>query len=69
MSISGGTQEKSNPFENIEKTFSNSDIREVYKFVKVLGGGHFGTVRLAYPHSDPSKYYAVKSVMRSHVKP
>jgi calcium-dependent protein kinase len=41
----------------------------VYKFVRVLGGGHFGTVRLAYLHSDPDKYYAVKSVMRSHVKP
>lgn len=58
----------SNPFSNIEKTFSNTDIRDVYKFVRVLGGGHFGTVRLAYLHSDPDKHFAVKSVMRSHVK-
>ena len=33
-------------FEGIAKKFSTADIRTVYKFEKLLGGGHFGTVRL-----------------------
>lgn len=67
-STSGTTHQEAN-FSNIEKTYSTSDIRHVYKFVKVLGGGHFGTVRLAYLLSNPDKFFAVKSIMRSYVKP
>lgn len=44
-----------NVFENIETTFSTTDIRTVYKFKKLIGGGHFGTVRIAYRKTDPEK--------------
>ena len=40
-------------FKNVKKEFSEDDIRATYKFHKVIGGGHFGTVRLASPKNDP----------------
>jgi hypothetical protein len=40
-------------FATISKEFSTTDIRTVYKFVDVVGGGHFGTVRRVHPKSDP----------------
>lgn len=48
-------EENKNAFENIETTFSTTDIRTVYKFKKLIGGGHFGTVRVAYRKTDPEK--------------
>ena len=40
------------------------DIRKEFKFLKPLGGGHFGTVRRAYRRSDkePYHYFAIKSI-------
>ena len=44
------------------------DIRKVYKFKDVLGGGHFGSVRVAYRRDEePRKYYAVKSISKSNI--
>lgn len=44
------------------------DIRKVYKFKDVLGGGHFGSVRVAYKKDqEPRKYYAVKSISKKHL--
>jgi len=41
----------------------------VYKFEKLLGGGHFGTVRLAHRISDPHvAKYAVKSILKENIK-
>ena len=34
----------------------------------MIGGGHFGTVRLAHRISDPSNKYAVKSILRQNIK-
>ena len=51
-------------FKKIKDQFSNFDIRKVYKFQKMIGGGHFGTVRLAHRISDPSNKYAVKCILR-----
>jgi hypothetical protein len=34
----------------------------------MLGGGHYGTVRLASPKSDPELMYAVKSILRQDIK-
>ncbi len=45
----------------------NEDIRKVYKFKKVLGGGHFGSVRIAYKKTDPNKFYAVKSIKKQNL--
>ena len=44
------------------------DIRKIYKFKKLIGGGNFGTVRLAHSISDPKNLYAVKSILRSNIK-
>ena len=40
------------------------DIRREYKFLKPLGGGHFGTVRKAHRRSEkePYQYFAIKSI-------
>jgi len=38
------------------------------KFEKLIGGGHFGTVRLANRISDPNIKYAVKSILRQNIK-
>jgi len=40
------------------------DIREIYKFKDLIGGGHFGTVRSAYRRYEktPHKLYAIKSI-------
>ena len=34
----------------------------------MLGGGRFGTVRLAPPRSDPELSFAVKSIIREDIK-
>ncbi len=42
------------------------DIRKIYKFKDVLGGGHFGTVRIAYKRSEETKCkYAIKSISKN----
>lgn len=56
-----------NVFSHISQTFSTTDIRTVYKFIKMLGGGHFGTVRLAHPINDPQIKYAIKSILRENI--
>ena len=56
-------------FRKEETTTSFSDIRKIYKFdPKILGSGHFGTVRLASLFSNPSKKYAVKTIFKEKVK-
>lgn len=55
-------------FKNIKDQYSNQDIRNVYKFEKLIGGGHFGTVRLAHRKSDQKIKYAVKSILRQNIK-
>jgi serine/threonine protein kinase len=55
-------------FRNIKDQFSSFDIRKVYKFEKMIGGGHFGTVRLAHRITDPNIKYAVKSILRQNIK-
>lgn len=55
-------------FKYIEETYSTTDIRTVYKFERLIGGGHFGTVRIAHPISDPEKSYAVKSLLRETIR-
>jgi calcium-dependent protein kinase len=43
------------------------DIRKIYKFKEVLGGGHFGTVRIAYKRSEENKRgYAIKSISKKN---
>jgi len=54
-------------FASIYKEFSKTDIRTVYKFLDVVGGGHFGTVRRVHPKSDPQVTYAVKSILRADI--
>lgn len=49
---------------NIVKRIVKEDIRKVYKMSKIIGSGNFGTVRLAHPHSNPNKVFAVKSIPR-----
>ena len=42
------------------------DIKEVYVFIKKLGSGSFGTVRLAHPRNNPNKLFAIKSILRDN---
>ena len=63
---SGGSGE-ADVFGKISSTFSTTDVRSVYNFVKMIGGGHFGTVRLATLKSDPQVTYAVKSILRANI--
>jgi len=51
-------------FRHIKEKFSNFDVRQVYEFKKLIGGGNFGTVRLAHRKLDPHIKYAVKSIER-----
>jgi serine/threonine protein kinase len=55
-------------FKNIKDKFSNYDVRKVYKFQKLIGGGHFGTVRLAHRITEPNIKYAIKSILRQNIK-
>lgn len=57
-----------NAFNNIKDRFSTYDIRKVYRFEKLIGGGNFGTVRLAHRLSDPNIKYAVKSILKQNIK-
>ena len=46
------------------------DIRKIYKFKEILGGGHFGTVRIAYKRKEePRRYYAIKSISKKNLSP
>ena len=47
---------------------SKTDVRTVYKFEKLIGGGHFGSVRIAHPKSDPDVKFAVKSILKDNIK-
>ena len=55
-------------FSNIKERYSNFDVRKVYRFEKLIGGGNFGTVRLAHRISDPNIKYAVKSILHQNIK-
>lgn len=34
----------------------------------MIGGGHFGSVRLVSLRTHPNKFYAVKSILREEIK-
>jgi len=70
---------KTNIYQSMENKHSDNtlmsiggslyqDIRKIYKFKDVLGGGHFGTVRIAYKRNEePRKYYAIKSISKKNL--
>lgn len=56
-------------FRKEETTTSFTDIRKIYKFdPKIIGSGHFGTVRLASLFTNPTKKFAVKTIFKEKVK-
>ena len=59
---------KPDVFHNIKNHFSTTDVRQTYKFLKEIGWGHFGTVRLATPKNDPHNIVAVKSILKESIK-
>jgi len=74
-------------YESLNKVFDKinyttgsfrKDIRKIYKFVKVLGKGSFGSTRLAYKKEDKdnnnennnnkiNKFYAIKSISKKNL--
>ena len=42
----------------------NTDIKQIYKFGEILGGGKFGTVRIGSKLDNPHKKYAIKSISK-----
>ena len=60
------SRENNSEIKHIEMKASSlkKDIRKEYKFLKPLGGGHFGTVRKAHRRSEkePYQYFAIKSI-------
>jgi serine/threonine protein kinase len=60
--------QKKDVFATISKEFSTGDVRSTYKFLRVIGGGHFGTVRLASPKNDPKQTVAIKSILKDSIK-
>ena len=60
--------ESASVFQNISETFSQTDIRTVYAFERLIGGGHFGSVRIAHRITDPGIRYAVKSILKENIK-
>lgn len=52
-----------------EMVSSKEDIRSIYVFnPKVIGHGHFGTVRKAKYVANPKKAFAVKTIAKSKIK-
>jgi calcium-dependent protein kinase len=55
--------------ETLKSTSFSRDIRKIYKFKDVIGGGHYGSVRIGYKKDElPKKYYAIKSICLKSVK-
>ena len=66
LSFSKKNSKENCEIKHIEMKASSlrKDIRKEYKFLKPLGGGHFGTVRKAHRRSEkePYQYFAIKSI-------
>ncbi len=69
------TQSSSDCINNNIQTKGGSlykDIRDVYKFKNIIGGGQFGTVRYALKKSDKNqsepKLYAIKSISKKNLE-
>ena len=45
----------------------DENIENNYKFGKVIGGGHFGTVRIACLINDQSKKFAIKTINKDSI--
>lgn len=47
---------------------ATDNIKDIYQLGKPIGSGNFGTVRLASPHSNPNKIFAIKSIPREKIE-
>ena len=60
------SKESKNEIKQLEMKASSlkEGLRKEYKFLKPLGGGHFGTVRKAHRRSEtePYQYFGIKSI-------
>ena len=63
----GANPQDDGTFLKIQKTFSATDIRTVYEFERLIGGGHVGSVRIAHRINNPKAKYAVKSILRENI--
>lgn len=48
--------------------FPQSDIRSKYSFIKTIGHGHYGTVRLARLKASPEDQVAIKTLSKKNVR-
>lgn len=57
------------PKGTLEKaTYSKENIRNYYIFQKYLGSGGSGKVRLATHKNDPTKIFAIKTILKDKIK-
>ncbi|CAI2365469.1 unnamed protein product [Moneuplotes crassus] len=63
--IKSPAQKKTTSRLSFGSSLKQEDISKVYSIGEILGAGKFGTVRLAYPYSNPHLKYAVKSIPKN----
>ena len=42
-------------------------MKDLFVFEKFIGGGHFGSVYIVHPYSDPKRKYAIKAIEKSKI--
>jgi serine/threonine protein kinase len=65
MGCRNGSETIDNLPRNMTKHFINSNFREKYEFICILGSGGFGEVRLFRLKDDHKMLYAIKSVHKN----
>jgi len=47
--------------------YSTTNIKDIFEFEKVIGGGHFGSVHVVHSKIDVNRKYAIKMINKSKI--